>query len=145
MNKIENIFIGFSLADALGVPVEFKSREELKQDPVIDMRSYGTYGQPAGTWSDDSSLSFCLADSLCSGYSLKDIATKFVKWKLADNWTPHGQVFDIGNQTRSAIYTLFDLLEKQDYQTESSGFTPPKKIIDWVINNSTKKGGKNND
>lgn len=115
--KIENIFIGFSLADALGVPVEFKSRETLRQDPVIDMRSYGTYGQPAGTWSDDSSLAFCLADSLCDGYNLKDIATKFVKWKLADNWTPHGQVFDIGNQTRSAIYQLFDLLEKQDYDS----------------------------
>ena len=43
------------------------------------------------------------------------------------------------------IQNLENSLEKQDYQTESSGFTPPKKIIDWVINNSTKKGANNND
>ena len=43
------------------------------------------------------------------------------------------------------IKNLDNFLEEQGHQTESSGFTPPKKIIDWVINNSTKKGGKNND
>ena len=43
------------------------------------------------------------------------------------------------------IQNLENSLEEQGYQTESSGFTPPKKIIDWVINNSTKKGANNND
>jgi len=114
---IENMFIGFSLADALGVPVEFKTRTELKNNPVNDMMSFGTYNQPAGTWSDDSSLSFCLADSLCNGYDLKDMAQKFVAWKNAEIWTPYGRVFDIGNQTRSAIFLLNDILEKQDYKS----------------------------
>ena len=36
-----------------------------------------------------------------------------------------------------------DLLYLQGYQTEESGFTPPKKIINRVINNSNKKDRKN--
>lgn len=115
MTKFENIFVGFSLADALGVPVEFESRSALKANPVKEMRAYGTYHQEAGTWSDDSSLAFCLADSLCNGYDLRDIATKFVQWKRGQLWTPHGSVFDIGNQTRYAINTLSDILDKKDH------------------------------
>jgi len=34
---------GLIVADAMGVPVEFSSREDRKFDPVIDMRGYGTY------------------------------------------------------------------------------------------------------
>lgn len=63
-DKIKGALFGLAVGDALGVPVEFKSRKELLQTPVKDMQAYGTWQQPAGTWSDDSSLAFCLADSL---------------------------------------------------------------------------------
>ena len=43
------------------------------------------------------------------------------------------------------IQNLENSLEEQGYQTESSDFTLPKKIIDSVINNSTKKGANSND
>ena len=36
-----------------------------------------------------------------------------------------------------------DLLYLQGYQTEETGFTPPKNIINRVINNSNKKDRKN--
>ncbi len=101
-----DILIGIAVADALGVPVEFQSREELDANPVKDMRGYGTYNQPVGTWSDDSSLAFCLADSLSNGYNLRDIANKFQAWYQEALWTPHGEVFDIGNATRAAINRL---------------------------------------
>lgn len=95
--------LGHTVGDALGVPVEFKTREELRKNPVKTMRSYGTYNQPQGTWSDDSSLTFCLLESLCTGYNLEDIGTKFVKWLNNSYWTPHGETFDVGNTTRQAI------------------------------------------
>lgn len=44
---------GLVVADALGVPVEFQSREARKEDPVTGMRAYGTHYQPEGTWSDE--------------------------------------------------------------------------------------------
>ena len=105
-NICKDILFGVAVGDAIGVPVEFKSRETIARNPVTDMMGYGTHLQPAGTWSDDSSLSFCLAESLCDGYNLKDIASKFVKWLDEAYWTPHDEVFDIGNTTRNAINNL---------------------------------------
>ncbi|MEI6139404.1 MAG: ADP-ribosylglycohydrolase family protein [Mariniphaga sp.] len=105
-NICKDILFGVAVGDALGVPVEFKSRETIARNPVTDMIGYGTHRQPAGTWSDDSSLSFCLAESLCDGYNLDAIASKFVKWLDEGYWTPYGEVFDIGNTTRKAINNL---------------------------------------
>ena len=48
--------MGLVIGDALGVPVEFVSRDELKDNPITDMIGDGTHNQPAGTWSDDSSM-----------------------------------------------------------------------------------------
>jgi ADP-ribosylglycohydrolase/O-acetyl-ADP-ribose deacetylase (regulator of RNase III) len=104
--KIKSGLFGVAVGDALGVPVEFKSREELRENPVQDMIGYGTHYQPIGTWSDDTSLTFCLAESLCKGYDLNDIAKNFVKWYSAELWTPHGKVFDIGIATRNAIHNI---------------------------------------
>ncbi|MEL6823875.1 MAG: ADP-ribosylglycohydrolase family protein, partial [Calditrichota bacterium] len=35
--------LGLCVADAVGVPVEFKSRKYLRSNPVTDMIGYGTY------------------------------------------------------------------------------------------------------
>ncbi|MFW0717368.1 ADP-ribosylglycohydrolase family protein [Pedobacter sp. N23S346] len=102
-NVVQSALFGLAIGDALGVPVEFQSRAYLTQNPVEKMKGYGTHHQPVGTWSDDSSLTFCLAESLCNGYNLEDIARKFLKWYNADLWTPHGKVFDIGIATSKAI------------------------------------------
>lgn len=115
-NTITSTFIGLAVADALGVPVEFMSRAALKNNPVTGMRAFGTHHQPKGTWSDDSSLTFCLADSLCKDYDLVDISQKFIQWMRGQIWTPHGSVFDIGIQTRSAIYQLIGILNKKEYK-----------------------------
>lgn len=53
-----------AVGDALGVPVEFRSRAERERDPVVDLRGHGTHNQPPGTWSDDTSLTLCTVDTL---------------------------------------------------------------------------------
>jgi ADP-ribosyl-[dinitrogen reductase] hydrolase len=108
MNKsiAKDILFGTAVGDALGVPVEFQSRISLIANPVKEMMGFGTHYQPLGTWSDDSSLTFCLADSLCNGYDLTEIATSFVKWYEDGFWTPLGEVFDIGITTHKAIINL---------------------------------------
>ncbi len=102
----KGILLGLSVGDALGVPVEFTSRKTLQQRPVTTMISHGTHNQVSGTWSDDSSLSFCLAESLCIGFDLKDQAQRFVNWYEQGYWTPHGKVFDVGIATSGAIWSL---------------------------------------
>ena len=63
-NQVVDAVMGLCVADALGVPVEFNSRKSLKANPVKDMRGFGTHNQPKGTWSDDTSMTLCLIDSL---------------------------------------------------------------------------------
>ena len=107
MNNLnKDILLGTAIGDALGVPVEFEYRQELEKNPVIGMREYGTHNQPKGTWSDDSSLALCLAESLCNGYNLNDIADKFIRWYYDGYCTPYGRVFDIGITTARAISNL---------------------------------------
>ena len=72
--------LGLAVGDALGVPAEFKSRQELDREPVQGMRSGGTHGQPAGTWSDDTSMALCLLESLTGGLDYQDMMTRFLRW-----------------------------------------------------------------
>jgi ADP-ribosyl-[dinitrogen reductase] hydrolase len=106
LDKIAPAIFGVAVGDALGVPVEFKSREQLTKNPVTDMREFGTHHQPKGTWSDDSSLAFCLMESLSKGYNLEDMSIRFLKWMNEAYWTPHGSVFDIGMTTRFAMLEI---------------------------------------
>ena len=80
MNNLnKNILLGTVIGDALGLPVQFLDREVIAKNPVTTMVGYGQFDVPAGTWSDDSSLSLCLAESLCNGYDLNDISNNFIK------------------------------------------------------------------
>jgi len=105
-NFIKDVLLGVAVGDALGVPVEFKSRSFLQQKPVTGMIGHGSHHQPAGTWSDDSSMTFCLAEMLCEKYNLQNLAHRFINWKNHNYWTPRGDVFDIGITTRWAIDSL---------------------------------------
>jgi ADP-ribosylglycohydrolase len=125
--------MGLCVADAVGVPVEFNSREDLKRNPVIDMRGYGTYHQPPGTWSDDTSMTLCLLDSLSHGLNYDDIMSRFASWFKDSAYTPYNNVFDIGNATRTAIgsicpeYPRFNVAERKAIVTvtaPSCGYCP---------------------
>jgi len=103
---VKDVLLGVAVGDAVGVPVEFKSRGDLSNDPVTGMRGYGSHRQPPGTWSDDSSLTFCLAEMMCKKYDLQDLANRFINWKTYSYWTPHNEVFDMGIGTAAAIDRL---------------------------------------
>jgi ADP-ribosylglycohydrolase len=95
---------GSLVGDALGVPVEFKDRATVQADPVKDMHGFGTHHQPAGTWSDDSSLLLCSTDGLLRHeFDSKDMGMRFVQWYQEGLWTPHGKVFDIGIATSRSL------------------------------------------
>ncbi len=102
-NDILNGILGACVGDILGVPVEFMSRKELAQNPVIDLREYGTYNQPKGTWSDDTSMTLCTLDSLTKGLDYDDMMQKFSLWLYQSEYTPHGVTFDRGHTTLKAV------------------------------------------
>jgi ADP-ribosylglycohydrolase len=117
-NNIKSALFGVAVGDALGVPVEFKSRNTIMQNPITDMIGFGTYNLPPGTFSDDSSLTFCLAEALTEEFDLNIIGKNFVKWVTENYWTPRGSVFDIGIATRQAI----DRLAKGEKPDLAGGF-----------------------
>ncbi|MFD2783918.1 ADP-ribosylglycohydrolase family protein [Hymenobacter rubripertinctus] len=104
--QLRAALLGLAVGDALGVPVEFQSRAARRLDPVVTMREYGTHHQPAGTWSDDASLTFCLAQALADGFTVGTVAEYCRRWYYGNLWRPHGLVFDIGITTREALSRL---------------------------------------
>ena len=62
--KIFDGLMGFIVGDAMGVPTEFCMREKLMQNPVKEMTGYGSHPVPAGSWSDDTSMTLALVDSI---------------------------------------------------------------------------------
>lgn len=97
--------IGVIVGDALGCPVQFESREEVARHPVTGMRGYGTFNLPAGSWTDDSSLTLALLESIrrVGGIDYTDIMNNFVKWLDDGEFTPFGYSYDIGRGTMNAI------------------------------------------
>ena len=107
--------MGLVVGDAIGVPVEFSSREEREQDPVKEMRGYGTYPVAKGSWSDDSSMALASLKALQDyGISLTKTMDNFVAWEQDGQFTPSGEVFDEGNTCSMAIY---DYMKSKDVST----------------------------
>ena len=105
MTNIRSGLYGLIVADALGVPAESRTREDLRCNPITGMVGGGLHDQPAGYWSDDSSMTLCLADSIGKvGYfHTHDIMARFDDWCRNGAYTPGGKKFDIGNTCAHAI------------------------------------------
>ena len=110
LNKVKAVMIGHAVGDALGVPVEFASREELDNNPVETMEGNGTYPVPKGAWSDDTSMALATLDSLRCGINYEDMMEKFCEWVNEAKYTPTDLVFDIG---RAVMKSLMAYLQRQ--------------------------------
>lgn len=101
--KYKNSILASIIGDALGVPVEFSTRQELALCAVKNMLGYGRYDLPEGTWSDDSSMILSTMESLIEGYNLENLAESFCQWLFDGKWTPYGYAFDSGITTFTAL------------------------------------------
>lgn len=94
------VLLGLACGDALGRPVEFRSADSIADEHgiVTEMRGHGTYGQPAGTITDDTDLALCVARSLADNEAFdgQDIADRFYEWY-------ENGPLDIGLMTADAI------------------------------------------
>lgn len=122
-NRAVGSFIGLAIGDALGAPVEFKTRGSF--EPVTDMIGGGYFDLPAGYWTDDTSMALCLADSLlaCRGFDTHDQMERYAKWFEHGENSSIGQCFDIGSATRKAIrlFILQDISQSPYTDHSNSG------------------------
>lgn len=103
--RIKDAVIGLIVGDALGVPVEFNSRDSLDKNPVTSMNGYGTYNMPPGTWSDDSSMTIATMASIINKQAIDydDIMHEFLEWIEHGKYTQYNDTFDYGNTTINGI------------------------------------------
>lgn len=101
-SKITNSILGAIIGDILGVPYEGNKRGTFN---CTDMVEGGTWGQPLGSWSDDSSMMLATIDSIieCKQINVENIMRKFVDWYNYDRYTTFNYCFDIGGTCLNAI------------------------------------------
>ena len=108
--RIRGGLYGLLVGDALGVPYEFHSADEMPPYHEIEMTppegfSRAHQGILPGTWSDDGAQALCLLDSLsvCGRFCLGDFSDRLLAWYEEGKWAVDGEVFDVGIQTGEAL------------------------------------------
>ncbi len=102
MNRLKDAIYGLAVGDAMGLPVQSLIRGEYN---ISEMIGYGYSSYPAGSWSDDTSLTIATCDSIREnkGIDIHDIKKKFKLWLSKGEYTPFGEAYDIGETCFKAI------------------------------------------
>ncbi len=110
MSIIKDCIYGLAVGDAMGVPIEEYDRSRLLKNPVTNMLGYGNYFVPAGSWSDDTSMTLITMDSIADskGVDITDIANKMCEWVNDNKYTPTGELFSITDTTRFSLMRYWD-------------------------------------
>ncbi len=109
-SKVRDGIIGFIIGDAMGVPNEFKTRECIKTNILMEMVGFGSHPVPAGSWSDASSMTLATIDSIIKEDEINyyDITDNFVLWAKDTKYTPFNYVFNISSTCLKAITNYKD-------------------------------------
>ena len=101
-NRFKGMFWGLVVGDCLGSPIQFSSKDG--HPHITEMVPCRIFRTPAGYWTDDSSMAFCVAESLVrlQRYDLKDIANNFVRWYDEGFCSSLEHAFDVGGATADA-------------------------------------------
>ncbi|MBU9713664.1 ADP-ribosylglycohydrolase family protein [Evansella tamaricis] len=100
--------VGLAVGDCVGVSVEFSPPGTF--EPVQEMTGGGPFGLNPGEWTDDTSMTLCLATSLIEkeDFDAKDQMERYVKWYKEGYLSSRGSCFDIGNTVRDALHRFLD-------------------------------------
>jgi len=105
-DRYRGSLLGLATGDALGTPLEFRAPGSFA--PIADMVAGGPFNLSPGQWTDDTSMSLCLAESLIAqrGFDPKDQMERYLRWYREGYLSSTGRFFDIGNTTRHALTTF---------------------------------------
>ncbi|CAF4645981.1 unnamed protein product, partial [Rotaria sp. Silwood2] len=105
LNRIKGSMFGLILGDALGAHVEFRPHSYLLANPVRDLECGGTWGLEKGQFTDDGSMTICLANSLIARrrFVPYDQLVRYKWWFRHGYMSSTGTCFDIGKSTQTAL------------------------------------------
>ncbi|KAF8069866.1 ADP-ribosylation/Crystallin J1 [Lyophyllum atratum] len=113
--KIRLAILATAMVDALGGPPEFHARFSFPL--VTTMIPNNNFSLPPGVWTDDTSMTLCLARSLATftpksntrgartgGFDEKNQLDTYTAWHREGKLSAIGRCFDIGSTIRRALY-----------------------------------------
>ncbi|KAL4757517.1 ADP-ribosylglycohydrolase family protein [Aspergillus foveolatus] len=120
-SRIKGSIYGVAVVDALGGPVEFQPRGSF--EPVTDYQHNFNFDVPPGTWTDDTSMTLCLAKSLIDSCGVFDSHAAIRNYI---NWHDHGYLSATDESLkiwqryfdRFSIITIDDLAMREGGQPE---------------------------
>ena len=95
--------LGLATGDALGAALEFQPRGSF--NPIGDMVGGGPFELKPGEWTDDTSMSLCLAASLIETgrFDAADQMSRYCRWAEEGYLSSNGRCFDIGGTVAAAL------------------------------------------
>jgi len=94
--RYHGCLLGLAVGDALGATLEFSSPGSF--EPIFDMIGGGQFSLKPGEWTDDTSMTLCLAESLIEreGFDPVDQLKRYIKWMDEGHLSSNGKCFDVG-------------------------------------------------
>ncbi len=115
MYHVRDGLIGLAIGNAMGVPTESSSRDDLLEKPVVKMMPRIRDGIPKGAWSDSTSLTIATMDAIINkGIDYTEIADNFVRWFTANQFCSMKEAFDVGETTLKALVSYTQHLERAE-------------------------------
>lgn len=104
--RLKGMLWGLVVGDCLGSPVQFTEKDGHAY--ITDMVPCAHFNTPAGYWTDDASMAFCIMESFiqCGKYDLADIGKNFLAWYQHGFWSSLPYAFDVGGATASAMHGI---------------------------------------
>ncbi|KAK6500722.1 hypothetical protein TWF506_003486 [Arthrobotrys conoides] len=129
-SRIKGGIVGVAVADALGGPVEFKRRGSFPR--VTDFQENLTFGLPAGAWTDDTSMTLCLAKSLTDTKSFSPASQlqNYIAWFHSGYLSCTGHCFDIGNLTRFTLSFWSGHVPNKPVSSKATNNLPSDEVIE---------------
>ncbi|CAG8030700.1 unnamed protein product [Penicillium salamii] len=103
-SRAQGAIWGVCVADALGGPVQFKDAGTF--EPITDLTYVAPFKQPAGSYSDDGSMTLALATSLFKSdmqYNHELSIQHYVQWMTEGRFSTINRAWDMGRSTRTAL------------------------------------------
>lgn len=103
LQKMAGALLGLAIGDALGAPLEFRSR--CRFTPISDMTVGGKFEMRLGEWTDDTAMALCLADSLieCNGFDAQDQMDRYIRWGNEGYNSTRSHAFGVGKTVAKAL------------------------------------------
>ena len=103
--KTRASLLALAICDALGQACGVRAPRDIPAR-ITTLECNEIFYLPPGTWTDDTAMALCLADSLCSlpgSFSDEDQAHRYVHWFQDGYLSATGRCFKIGSSTRVAL------------------------------------------